>query len=226
MAGEEVILLDLWSSPFAMRVRIALAEKGVEYEEREEILNNKSQVLLKMNPVYKQVPVLIHNGRPICESLIIVEYIDEVWSHKTPLCRLLPTHPYERANARFWANYIDNKIYNIGKLIWGSEGEVQEAAKKELVECFKLLEKELGDKCFFGGLNLNIVDVALIPFYSWFYAMETCGNFSIVDECPHLVAWAKRCMLKESVSKSLPDQFRVYSHLLELRKLHLSQLKA
>ena len=35
MAGEEVILLDLWSSPFAMRVRIALAEKGVEYEERE-----------------------------------------------------------------------------------------------------------------------------------------------------------------------------------------------
>ena len=118
------------------------------------------------------------------------------------------------------------QIYNIGKLIWGSEGEVQEAAKKELVECFKLLEKELGDKCFFGGLNLNIVDVALIPFYSWFYAMETCGNFSIVDECPHLVAWAKRCMLKESVSKSLPDQFRVYSHLLELRKLHLSQLKA
>ena len=124
------------------------------------------------------------------------------------------------------ASFNEMQIYNIGKLIWGSEGEVQEAAKKELVECFKLLEKELGDKCFFGGLNLNIVDVALIPFYSWFYAMETCGNFSIVDECPHLVAWAKRCMLKESVSKSLPDQFRVYSHLLELRKLHLSQLKA
>lgn len=133
-----------------------------------------------------------------------------------------------------WNNMYINKsfqfvnllqIYNIGKLVWASEGEVQEAAKKELVECFKLFENELGDKHFFGGQNLNIVDVALIPFYSWFYAMETCGNFSIVAECPHLVAWAKRCMERESVSKSLPDQYKVYTHLLELRKQHLAELK-
>ncbi|XP_021729370.1 probable glutathione S-transferase parC isoform X1 [Chenopodium quinoa] len=218
----EVILLDYWSSPFGMRVRIALAEKNVEYEEREENLNNKSPLLSKMNPVHKQIPVLIHEGKPVCESMIIVQYIDEVWAHKAPL---LPSDPYERANARFWVDYIDKKIYNIGKLVWASEGEVQEAAKRELVMCFKLLETELGNNRFFGGENLNIVDIALIPFYSWFYALETCGNFSLVEECPHLVAWAKRCMERGSVSKSLPDQFKVYTHLLELRKQHLAELK-
>ncbi|XP_021832674.1 probable glutathione S-transferase [Prunus avium] len=213
--ADEVVLLDFWPSPFGMRVRIALAEKGIDYEPREEDLSNKSPLLLKMNPVHKQIPVLIHKGRPVCESLIIVQYIDEVWNQKAPL---LPSVPYHRAHARFWADYVDKKIYSTGKLVWGTSGEIQEAAKKELIECFKLLENELGDKTYFGGESLGVVDVALIPFYSWFYALETCGNLCMVKECPRLVAWAKRCMQRESVSKSLPDQYKMYDFLLELRK--------
>ncbi|OVA07423.1 Glutathione S-transferase [Macleaya cordata] len=52
MADKEVVLLDLWSSPFGMRVRIALAEKGIKYESKEENLADKSPLLLKMNPVH------------------------------------------------------------------------------------------------------------------------------------------------------------------------------
>lgn len=105
--GDEVVLLDLWVSPFGMRVRIALKEKGINYESKEENLSNKSSLLLKMNPIHKQIPVLIHNGKPICESLIIVQYIDEVWKDKAPL---LPSDPYERAHAKFWADYVDKKV--------------------------------------------------------------------------------------------------------------------
>ncbi|KAI4323143.1 hypothetical protein L6164_022773 [Bauhinia variegata] len=219
--ADEVILLDFWPSPFGMRVKIALAEKGIEYEGREEDLSNKSPLLLKMNPVHKQIPVLIHKGKPISESLIIVQYIDEVWNHKSPL---LPSDPYERANARFWADYIDKKIYSTGRLVWGTTGEVQDRAKNELRECFKLLEGELGDKTYFGGKNLGLVDVALIPFYSWFYTLETTGNFSITEEFPRLVDWAKRCMQRESVAKSVPSQYKIYDFLLELKKkLELQQ---
>lgn len=64
-------------------------------------------MLLEINPVYKRVPVLIHNGKPVCESLVIVQYIDEVWKDKTPL---LPSDPYLRAQAKFWADYIDKKV--------------------------------------------------------------------------------------------------------------------
>ncbi|KAG6638608.1 hypothetical protein CIPAW_10G046300 [Carya illinoinensis] len=70
-ADDQVILLDFWASMFGMRIK---------YESREEdLLGNKSDLLLKMNPVYKKIPVLIHNGKPVCESLIIVQYIDEVY---------------------------------------------------------------------------------------------------------------------------------------------------
>ncbi|XAR56374.1 Glutathione transferase [Bertholletia excelsa] len=104
--AEELVLLNFWPSPFGMRVKIALAEKGIEYEYKEENIMNKSDLLLKMNPVHKQVPVLIHKGKPICESLIIVEYIEEVWKHKSPL---LPCDPCQRAHARFWADYVNKR---------------------------------------------------------------------------------------------------------------------
>jgi len=212
---DEVVLLDFWPSMFGMRVRVALAEKGIKYQYKEQdLIRNKSELLLKMNPAHKKIPVLIHNGKPICESLIIVQYIDEVWNDR---CPLLPSDPYQRAQASFWADFFDQKaVYAVGKKLWATKGEEQEAAKKEFLEIYKTLERELGEKPYFGGETFGYVDIALIPFYSWFYVFETFGKFSMEAECPKIIEWAKRCLLKESVAKSLPDQKKVYELALEL----------
>ncbi|KAH6755316.1 glutathione S-transferase TAU 19 [Perilla frutescens var. hirtella] len=213
--ADKVILLDFYASAFGMRARVALAEKGIEYEYREEDLSNKSQLLVEMNPVHKKIPVLIHNGKPVCESLIIVEYIDEVWNEKSPL---LPSDPYGRAQARFWADYIDKKVYDVGRRIWFTKGEEREAAKKDLIEILKQLESQLGDKPFFGGDAFGFVDVALITFSCWFHTYETSGEFSIEEHCPKLISWVKRCMQRQSVSKSLADPNKVYEFVLALKK--------
>ncbi|KAK0578963.1 hypothetical protein LWI29_019090 [Acer saccharum] len=214
MEGK-VVLLDLWASSFAMRVRIALAEKGIKYESKEENLFNKSAFLLEMNPIHKKVPVLIHDGKPICESLVIVEYIDEVWHDRAPL---LPSDPYQRSQARFWADFVDKKIYGTGRRVRTGKGEDKEIAKKELIEYLKTMEGELGDKHFFGGDTIGFIDVALVPITSWFYTYETLGNFSIEAECQKLIAWAKRCLEKESVAKSLPHPHKIYEYALEQKK--------
>ncbi|RZC70194.1 hypothetical protein C5167_033313 [Papaver somniferum] len=107
MSKGEVVLLDFWVSPFAMRAKIALAEKGVKFEAREEdLFGGKSELLLTSNPVYKKVPVLIHNGKPVLESSIIVNYIDDAW----PTPSLLPACPYEKSVEKFWADFIDKKV--------------------------------------------------------------------------------------------------------------------
>ena len=106
MAEEEVKLFGTWASPFSRRIEVALKLKGVQYEYIEENLTNKSPALLNYNPVHKQIPVLVHNGKPVAESFVIMEYVDETWKHNP----ILPTDPYEKAMARFWAKYIDDKV--------------------------------------------------------------------------------------------------------------------
>uniref|UniRef100_A0A804REE5 Glutathione S-transferase n=1 Tax=Zea mays TaxID=4577 RepID=A0A804REE5_MAIZE len=107
MAGKELTLLGLWASPFVLRARIALSLKGLTYAYSEENLDDKSELLLSSNPVLKKVPVLIHHGKPVCESQIIVQYVDEAFPAAAP--NFLPSDPYDRAIARFWASYVDDK---------------------------------------------------------------------------------------------------------------------
>ncbi|KAK9673895.1 hypothetical protein RND81_12G197000 [Saponaria officinalis] len=221
MASEEkqLILLDFWPSMFAMRVKIALAEKGItDYQINEENIEvAKSPLLLEMNPVHKKVPVLIHNGKPVCESMIIVEYIDEVWCHNSPF---LPSHPYLKSHAKFWAHFVDQKFFPASRKLWTTTGESKEEAKKEMIESLKMIEKELGGKCYFGGDTFGFVDIALIPFYSWFNVYEVCGNMSIEEECPQIIAWAKRCVQRGAVMNSIPNMLKLSGYILELRKKH------
>ncbi|OAY79637.1 putative glutathione S-transferase parC [Ananas comosus] len=199
MLGE-LVCVDYWANGFGMRVRIALREKLVEFEFKEEDLwvTQRSQLVLEMNPIYRSVPILIHHGRPVCGSVNIIEYIDEVW--RVDRSSLLPQDPYGRAQARFWADFIDKK----------SKGEDKEAAKADLIEDLKRLEEVLGERKYFGGDKFNFLDIALIPVSSMFNGYEEHGGFKIEDHCPNLVKWVERCMERESVSKTLPNHKEMY----------------
>ncbi|KAF7848589.1 hypothetical protein BT93_L1823 [Corymbia citriodora subsp. variegata] len=113
------------------------------------------------------------------------------------------------------------QIYGIGIRIISTKGKEQEAAKRELSDCLKVWEPELGDRPFFGGETLGtlgLVDIALIPFYSWFYGYEQCSGFSIKTQCRELIAWAKICSQKGTVSRSLANRKKVSGFMLELKK--------
>eukprot|EP01018_Ginkgo_biloba_P033363 Gb_26237 [translate_table: standard] len=226
MSGkDEVKVFTLWVSAFGNRVLTALEELGIAYELQEEDLSNKSEQLLNANPIHQMVPALIHNGKSVCELLIILEYIDETWSsaHKT----ILPSDPYDRALARFWADFVDKKFWDAGKRIVLTKGEAQEEAKKECTEALVLLEgafdKISSGKPYFGGHEFGYLDIVFAPFICFFHAFEALGDFKLpLENCPKLSAWIKLVSERQSVKKILPNPEKALVFCVALRKKFVS----
>ncbi|KAJ8753863.1 hypothetical protein K2173_000117 [Erythroxylum novogranatense] len=200
----DVKLFGLWASPFVRRVQMALQLKGVDYEYIEEDMNNKSELLLKYNPVHKKVPVLVHNGKPVAESLVVLEYIDETWKNNP----ILPEDPYERSRARFWAKFIDEKCNPaLWQTVWAKEEEREEAIK-EACQNLKTLERELKGKKFFGGDSIGLVDLTANFIGYWFGVIEEASGMKLVtkDKFPDLCNWIDQYVSCNIVKQNLPPK--------------------
>ncbi|KAK2360893.1 putative glutathione S-transferase [Trifolium repens] len=212
---EEVKLFGLVESPFVTRVEIALKLKGIEYKYEEEKWGNLSDTLIKYNPVYKKVPVLVHKGNPISESLVILEYIDETWTQNP----ILPSDPYKRALARFWSKFIDDKCLSVvRKVVFTIDEKEREKSIEEMELAFQFLENELNDK-FFGGEDISIVDITAA-----FIALhEVMGlNLFTSEKFPKLYKWSQDFNNHPIVKQKLPPK----ETLLAFYKSRLENLVA
>ncbi|GMP58172.1 hypothetical protein CsSME_00021934 [Camellia sinensis var. sinensis] len=226
MATSDVKLLGAWPSPFVNRVQIALNLKSIKYEFLEEQYGTKSELLLKSNPVHKKIPVLIHGDKPVCESLIIVQYIDEVWSFGPSI---FPSDPYDAALGRFWAAYVDDKLLPMMMETRKAEGvEAKMAAFERLKEGLVVLEDAFA-KCskgkdFFGGDSIGYLDIAFGCCLGWIKASEKMMEVVLLDETktPGLVGWAGRFCSHEAVKGTLPETEK----LLEIAKRFQTNAKA
>ncbi|TVU04088.1 hypothetical protein EJB05_50381, partial [Eragrostis curvula] len=64
----------------------------------------------------------------------------------------------------------------------------------------------------FGSEAFGFVNVALVPFTSWFltYEKEKLAGLVVAEHCPKIVAWAGRCRDRGSVAKALSDPDQVF----------------
>jgi len=96
------------ASTCSQKVRICLAEKRVEWVNRQVDLGSQENLTpeyLAINP-NGVVPAFVHDGTPIIESTVMCEYVDEVWPEGP---RLTPEDPKKRAEMRAWLRYIDEE---------------------------------------------------------------------------------------------------------------------
>ena len=93
-------------STCSQKVRICLAEKGIDWENRLVDLANAENLspdYLAINP-NGVVPAFVHCGQPIIESTVMCEYVEEVWPDPP---KLSPDDAVDRAEMRAWLRFID-----------------------------------------------------------------------------------------------------------------------
>ncbi|XP_022980403.1 probable glutathione S-transferase [Cucurbita maxima] len=212
----EVKLYGNWSSPFTYRVIWALAIKAVPYEYVEEDLSNKSPSLLQYNPIHKKVPVLVHGGKPICESTLILQYIDETW----PENPLFPADPLDRAAARFWIRFAEDKVPVTWRMFC-SDGEEHLKAKRESLEMLQIVEEGgIGEGKFFGGETIGIVDLVYGIFGDWLGVIEEVIGEKLVeaDSFPRLHAWIRAFVEAPTIRENRPNRDRMVVTFKGLRE--------
>ncbi|XP_061366454.1 probable glutathione S-transferase [Gastrolobium bilobum] len=213
----DVKLLGFSFSPFAHRVIWALKFKGITYEYIEEDSKNKSQLLLQSNPVYKKVPVLIHGGKAIAESSVILEYIEETW----PENPLLPKDNHERALARFWIKFGEDSIVSTLFLRPTEDEQERARAMKKAQETLTIMEEEgLGHKKFFGGNNIGMVDIVYGCLGHWLEGWEEIVGMKTIEasKFPGLHAWIQNFKQVPVIKENLPDYGKLLLHLERRRQ--------
>ena len=105
-------MLELYhsvNSVCAQKVRVALAEKDLEYRNHMMTLRGDQfdPGYMKLNP-NAVVPTLVHDGRPVIESSTILYYLDEAF----PTPPLMPRDLHQRAKVRIVNKLIDEYVHN------------------------------------------------------------------------------------------------------------------
>jgi glutathione S-transferase/RNA polymerase-associated protein len=188
-------------SPYVQKVKIALGEKGVEFETRmPDILGGSDRdELVKLNPRL-EVPTLIDGDIAIFDSTIIMEYVEERW----PDPPLLPRTPAERARARMIEEVCDTYYEAINWGIMeirafqratGTDAErLLARASEQTAGVQAWLARHLGAGPFFGGDRVGWADCAVVPFV---YASSTFGNGPAAGA--PLGAWLERMAKRPAV---------------------------
>lgn len=165
-------LIDAARCPYCARVRIALAEKGIDHEVVAVDLSDRPQWLIDLNPPSGRVPVL-DDGFLLPESEVIMAYLDE----RYPEPPLLPADPVERARARLLVHRFDE---NLGRDHYAfRRGDDNDLAGK-------LETLEVGQSLF--------ADVAYVPWV--IRARETLG----VELPERVAAWLAELEQRPSIA--------------------------
>ena len=205
-------MLELYThpmSPCAQKVRIVLAEKGLDWTKHHIELSQKENLTeeyLKLNPL-GVVPTLVHDGRPVIESNVICEYLEDIY----PTPSLRPSSHYEVANMRLWMKHVDTKLHpSCGALQWPlvmrpALMEKSEDERQALLE--RIPEKprrERQKRLVAHGLDApDVIDAVHV----YRKTILQFGWTEMYDDCPRVGDWFERCRSRNSYETSVACDF-------------------
>jgi len=192
--------------PRCHRVRIVLAEKGLEVRIVETDPAHPPEDLIDLNP-YQTVPTLVDRDLVVYDPGIICEYLDERFPHPS----LASTDPAARAQSRVALRRIEHDWYAVADALEpgaGIERRERERARKILAESVLASEPLFRVRPWFLSEQFSQLDAAVAPILwrlpRWDVDLATLGAAA-----PSIERYATRMFARPSFLRSLSSAERV-----------------
>jgi glutathione S-transferase len=198
-------------SPFVRKVRVVLAEKGLEYESVPAFPGPTAPPDFKLRSPLGKIPYFRDGDRWLADSSVICAYLERV--HPTPA--LHPADPYDYARALWFEEYADGGMVPVigAKIFFPkvvaprffnqpcNEADVAAAIANDVPPFCDYLEGELaGD--FFVGNQLTIGDIAVA---SVFVNLRHCGVAVDAKRWPKLAGFVQRMHARPSFAPLIAE---------------------
>src|SRR4030095_12044732 len=166
-SGTSFMALSLYDhplSPYGQKVKIALYEKGIEFEGMLPNAIGSGQVDASFGAANPrgEVPALIDGSTAVCDSTIILEDSEDKW----PTPALLPSAAADRARVRMLEDVMDthfegitwalSEIRNFGRAEGAQAARLEAAGAAELARWYKWLDQKLGGREWFHGRAVGL----------------------------------------------------------------------
>lgn len=201
------------ASPFVRKVRVALAEKGLDYELEPVFPFGVSAEFKKISPLGK-IPVLQEDDYYLPDSSAILDYLEAAY----PSPSLFPKDARDRGRAVFLEEYADGGIAAkatgviffqriVGPRFMGqptNEEAVQKAIDEDVPVIHDYLEGQLaGGKQYLVNGELTVADIAVTSqFVNLAHAQFTVDK----ERWPNLAAYLDRMMARPSFAGLIQEE--------------------
>jgi glutathione S-transferase len=209
-------------SPFVRKVRVALAEKGLDYKLEQVNPFSPPDDFRQISPL-KRVPAFRDTDLPepntLADSSIICDYLE----HKFPGSPLYPKDAYSRARALWFEEYADSAVATtiglglffervVKKLIGGKTDESVCASTlaEKLPPLLDYLEKQIAGREYFVGEALSIADIAVC---THFVNFAHVGESLDENRWPALSAYIRRIHQRPSFKSCIDEESPLIQNL-------------
>ena len=198
-------LYDKPECPFCWKVRLALTEAGLDYEETAFTGPERPAEFLAINPK-GTVPVLVDEGNIIIDSSIALEYVEDLMGRPV----LLPEETTLRLQARTLHHYANTVIGpSLREVVFEKRGKPEREWDWKRIregaagwrECLVQLSAWLNGKEFFAG-RFSFAECALIPRFG----LAEAYGVGVTDEFPTLRDWYARMKRRPSFATTAPPR--------------------
>ncbi len=188
------------SDIYSHRVRIVLAEKGINVEYHYVESDNKPEDLIDLNP-YNSVPTLVDRELVLFDSQVIMEYLDERFPHPP----LMPVDPVSRARSRQMLYRIQRDWYGLVDKLSQDDSTQEDSEKLEartaLRDALSTVAPIFVQKEFFMSDEISVIDCAIAPIL-WRLASF---DIQLPSQAKAVYDYAERLFERETFISSLSD---------------------